>query len=192
MAPETDGLNESIDELDDDVTGLEEIDQLVQLGGDESLTATEAHEFAAEHGAAVILLAGEFEAGKTTLIVEMYSRFLDGPVDGWLFAGSNTLVALDKRHLPTRYASGNAAATTERTQPEHEGLLHLRVVKDERTVPLFFTDLRGERFEHVADGVAAADEVPYAARANRTLVLIDGERIGDLALRQTAIIGPGN
>ena len=160
---------------------------MIPLGGGESLDLAEAHEIAAEYGAELILLAGEFESGKTTLLVELYSKFLAGPIEGWLFAGSKTLIALDKRHFPTRYASGNAAATTERTQPEHEGLIHLRLVKGERTISLFLTDLRGERFEHVRDGAPASDEVPYVARANQTLVLVDGEKIRDLALRQSAI-----
>lgn len=187
--PEPDELTEEVDDIEEEdvATVPETVDQVVQLGGGESLTTPEAHDIAAEYGAEIILIAGEFKAGKTTLMIELYSRFLEGPVGGWLFAGSRTLVALDKRHLPTRYASGNVAATTERTQPEHEGLIHLRIVKEERTVPLFFTDLRGERFEHVTDGVPAAGEVPNVARANRTMVLIDGEKIGDVALRQTAM-----
>ena len=185
-SPLTDAPTETIPEPESEPEGSETAEWLTLEGG-ESLSSAEAHTVAAEYGATTVLLAGESESGKTTLIVELYARFLEGPVNGWKFGGSKTLFALDRRHLPTRYASGRSKATTERTQPEHEGLLHLRLAKNGRMLSPFLTDLRGERFEHVADGVPASTEVPFVRQAYHTLILVDGQRISATSTRQQAI-----
>lgn len=170
-----------------EASGEEDEEQLVQLSGGESLSVVEAHDAAAEYGARVVLLAGEFEAGKTTLIVELYARFLHGSFAGWMFGGSQTLIALDGRHFPTRYRSGREIPATDRTQPEHEGLLHLRLSQGSRHVALFLADMRGERFEHIIDGVPVQEELPLAHRADRTMILVDGAKLADATLRQDAI-----
>lgn len=183
-ASEEDSAEESFANED----AVPEVEEMVHLAGDAALTPAEAHDVASEHGARLVLVAGEFEAGKTTLGVELYGRFLLGAYEGWKFGGSHTLIALDKRYFPTRYASGREKAVTERTQTGHEGLLHFRLASDGREFALLLSDYRGERFENIIDGASVQEETPIARRADATLVLINGVKIADSKLRQESIV----
>jgi hypothetical protein len=172
----------------DEESPEEEEEEWVQLGSDVALSVSEADDVAGERGATVVLVAGEYEAGKTTLLVELYARFLHGSFDGWAFAGSRTLMAFDKRHFPTRQASGRSTPTTERTQDEDMRVLHLRLASGPREVVLMPSDIRGEFFEHLIDGAPVADEVPLAARSDKVLILINGAKIADGYQRQEAMM----
>ena len=175
------------DSDDQQVEAGDEADTWVHLGGDDSLSTLEADQLAGEYGATVVLVAGEYESGKTTLLVELYGRFLIGPFCGLKFAGTRTLDAFDKRHFPTRYDSGWQAPTSEHTSDEDMRVLHLRLWNGARHRVLMPTDIKGEFFERVIDGRDVQEEVPIAHRADKTLVLIDGASISDTSRRQQAM-----
>jgi len=162
------------------------VDEWVQIGGDTSLTMQDADPIAAQYGATLVLIAGEQESGKTTLLVELYGRFLLGPFSGLRFAGSETLDAFDARHFEVRYDSGKLAATTSRTQEEDMRVLHLRLSDGVRQRVLLPSDIRGEFFEHIVNGQPVAQEVAVASRADKTMVLVDGEQVADLSTRHLA------
>jgi Double-GTPase 2 len=159
----------------------------VELGGDESLTTNDADALAAKHGARVVLVAGEFYSGKTTLIAELYGQFLSGPFCGWCFAGSDVLYALDRRYHGARASSGLEYPDTPRTEEEEMRLLDLRARRDERLLSLMFSDIRGEFFDNVTQGAPVADQLPLASRSDIALVLVDGAKIGDKFRRAEAI-----
>ena len=167
-----------------------EPDWVVLDNGDASLDLTDASRVAAEIGAIVILLAGAHDAGKTTLLVELYAQFLDGPCRNLRFAGSKTLDALDYRQFASRLGSGNEVPNTERTGETDMRLLHLRLSDQKGNhKALMPSDLKGELFEDLIAGVDSVDSIiPLARRADRTIVLVDGERIADPALRQSATL----
>jgi len=50
-----------------------------------------AHEIAAAHDTKLVVLLGEKDSGKTTLLAELHQLFLEGPVGDMMFAGSMTL-----------------------------------------------------------------------------------------------------
>jgi hypothetical protein len=62
-------------------------------------------------------------------------------------------------------------------------MLHLRVRRpDGNLVELLISDLAGEQFERVREGRALVAELPWATRADRVVVLVDGaalERPGE-------------
>jgi hypothetical protein len=182
---EHEGLDDDVDEEAEPASAP--LQRWVNLGGDVALTPSEANQLAARHPCRLVLVAGEFESGKTTLLVELYARFLHGPFAGADFGGSATLRALDARHHPARENSGRAVPTTERTQDEDMRLLHLRVRRHGSLHNLLFSDIRGEFFEAIADRADAIEYVPLAARADVCLVLVDGAAIADLRRRQTAV-----
>lgn len=157
------------------------------IGGDTALTLAEADEIAARAPCRVVLVAGEFESGKTTLVVELYAQFLDGPFAGASFGGSRTLRALDSRHHPARAMSGGTVPTTVATRDENMRVLHLRLRRHGRVHDLLLSDVRGEYFENIIDGAAAASEVPLAARADLCLLAIDGQLVAVPEERQRAI-----
>lgn len=159
----------------------------VFLGGDAPLSVQEADQLAAHAPCRVVLVAGEFESGKTTLVVELYAQFLQGSFGGAHFGGSRTLRALDKRHHPAREKSGHVTPKTERTADEDMRLLHLRLRRHGRLQDLLLSDVKGEFFENIVDGAGVAREVPLATRADLCLLMVDGASVANTIHRQSAV-----
>lgn len=159
----------------------------VELGGDESLTVEAAELIAATHGAVVVLVAGEFRSGKTTLVAELYGQFLGGPYRDWSFAGAEALSALDRRYHGKRESSGLKSAESGRTEEEEMRLLDLRCRQGDRLLSLMFSDVRGEFFDNVIQGADVEQEVPLAKRSDRALVLLDGDKVADPRSRTSAV-----
>jgi hypothetical protein len=159
---------------------------MVGLPGAKSLTWDEADRCARRHGATVVLVAGNQNSGKTTLLLQLWAQFLSGPFAGYRFAGSETLDAFDDRHYPSRLDSGNPY--TEHTTDTDMRFLHLRVADaaGNRQV-LLMTDLWGELFESVARGAPVSDRLPVAPHAHKTMVIIDGEEVADPTRREAAL-----
>ena len=168
---------------DEDAVGEEEISKLdeptVELGGGESLTIPLADQTATRYGAQVVLIAGDFQSGKTTLLAELYGRFLKGPYEGWSFAGSDCIRALDARYHGTRESSGLAHPDVPRTEDEEMRLVDLRVERAGTRVPLMLSDIRGELFDSIVEGAPVEEAVPLAARADKLVILVDGEKVAD-------------
>jgi hypothetical protein len=163
-------------------------DAWVGLGGADSLTWAECDRVAARHGATIVLVAGNQESGKTTLLLQLWAQFLRGPFAGYRFAGSETLDAFDDRHYPCRVDSGNSYPLTEHTTDTDMRFLHLRVADAiGRCQALLMTDLWGELFEEVAMGAKVTDRVPVAPKADKTMVIIDGEEVADDTRREAAL-----
>jgi hypothetical protein len=136
----------------------------------------------------IILVAGNQESGKTTLLLQLWAQFLRGPFAGYRFAGSETLDAFDDRHYPCRVDSGNPYPFTEHTTDTDTRFLHLRVAdKDGERQALLMTDLWGELFKDIAMGAKVADRVPVAPKADKTIVIIDGEEIAGETKREAAM-----
>lgn len=153
------------------------------IGGDEALSMAEAGNVTAAKPSTVVLVAGDFASGKTTLVVELWAQFLEGSFHGWDFAGSKTLAAFDRRHSTARLSSGLAQATTERTQDDDMRLLHLEIAARGSKRSLLFSDVKGEFFGELVDGHAVAESVPLASRADLCVLVIDGRNLGNPADR---------
>lgn len=154
-----------------------------------ALTLKDVYEITALSRARVILLAGMPKSGKTTLIASLFHAFQRGPLAGFAFAGSRTLLGFDARCHDARVSSRRSSAATERTKTEAaELLLHLQVRKDycSSVTDLLFVDMSGEHYEAVRDSVDECKNVPLIRRADHFVLLVDGERLADLAQRQKA------
>ena len=152
---------------------------MIELGGAVALSMEEASDFLARESGNIVLVAGPVGSGKTTLVVELYARFLYGPFANATFGGSETLRALDSRHFPALEPSGSAMPSTDRTQDEDVRLLHLKLSVGGSERHLLFSDVRGEMFENIVDGVPVIEELPMGPRVDRCLLVIDGERAAD-------------
>lgn len=125
-----------------------------------------------------IVLAGPIESGKTTLLTSLYELFQWRKVEGYAFAGSNTLPAFEERCYLSRRESGNVVPRTQRTpykgpDPQY---LHLRVRASEGLRPFrdfLFTDVSGEMFEHARDSTTECKEMLFLKRANHFLLFLD-------------------
>lgn len=159
----------------------------VDLPGSESLDLTDATAVAAHVGSTVILVAGKNYSGKTTLLVQIYAQFLNGPFAGLEFAGSETLDAFDERHFGGRAVSGNEGEEMDHTEDVDMRFLHLRLADStEHQRALMPTDLVGELFNDIRDGVRVDERVPIARRADKVLFVVDGAEVKELGQRQVA------
>lgn len=139
----------------------------------------------------VIVLAGDVNSGKTTLLTSIYERFLDGTFGGYMFARSETLPGFERRCHLSRITSDRISPDTDRTRGPMT-LLHLRVQHvDSKTPPreLLFSDISGEDFEAARNSVDVCRQMPIIKRADHCLLLIDGKRLVSLEQRQKAFRG---
>ena len=142
-----------------------------------ALSFSEARTLTGRRGATVVLLVGEVGVGKTTLLVELWSQFLlKGTIFSHRFAGSRTALAFEERSYHSRVQSGAVSATTTRTQEADGGFLHLRIQRpDDSLLEILFADISGECFGRIRGGTTLLDELPWAVRVDRFLVILDGK-----------------
>lgn len=141
-----------------------------------ALNFEEARTLTGRRGATLVLLVGEVGVGKTTLLAELWSLLLlHGSILSHKLAGSRTALAYEERAYHSRIESRVATATTLRTQEAHDGFLHLRIQRPGGSLcELLFADITGEHFERIREGTPLLEELPWAERADRFLVILDG------------------
>lgn len=151
------------------------------IGGDHSLSPDEANSVVSRDESVLVIVAGDVKAGKTTLLIALFDQLLRGPFATWSFAGSQTMRVLDLIHKDARLSSGRAVATTERTQAEDMRLLHVTLQNKHRRLALLVSDVRGEFFEDLVNGLDVAQAVPLASRADLAVIAVDGAKLVDAA-----------
>ena len=147
------------------------------FASDAALSFEEARSVTGRRGATLVLLMGEVGAGKTTLLVELWSLLLmHGSICSHSLAGSRTALALEERAYHSRLEARIRTATTIRTHEANEGFLHLRIRRPDGSLrELLFADVTGEHFRRIREGTPLLDELPWAGRLDRFLVIVDGK-----------------
>ncbi len=155
----------------------------------EALIAVQADALASESETTVVIVAGDVDSGKTTLIGCSYSSFLEGPVGIWRFAGSRTLLGYDRRVHNHRVSSNQDAATTEHSSLGVDEYYHLDVqstVGNQRH-RLLLHDISGEAYQNAIDAMTSAEELAMVRRADVVVILLDGNRLLKKARRGAAV-----
>lgn len=151
-----------------------------------ALNAASARSITRDKPTHLILIAGDEESGKTTLLASLYECFLVGPFGQYSFAGSQSLVGFEARCYLSRIHSGRSFPETERTKPgASDTLLHLRVFdksKNKQT-DLLFSDLPGEIFRLAKDSTEECKKLKILHRCDRFVLLLDCERLIDFENR---------
>jgi hypothetical protein len=148
-----------------------------------ALEPHEANDLLAERGGEVIVIAGEAESGKTTLLTVLFALLRAGSLGPYSFCESVTLLGFERRAFLASTSSFSSEEETDRTlNITDEGeLLHLVLRSQEgggdRRIQVFLTDIPGEKFRKVRNNTAAAEEIPLLSRADKLLILADGERL---------------
>ena len=142
-----------------------------------ALSLEEARTLTGRRGATLVLLVGEVGVGKTTLLVELWSLLLlQGSINSHNLAGSRTAMAFEERAYHSRIESRVDTATTVRTPEADDGFLHLRIQRPDGSLcELLFADITGEHFERIREGTPLLEELPWASRVDRFLVILDGK-----------------
>ena len=152
----------------------------VTLSSGEALTVADVDEFLRLRGIILIAVVGDRDSGKTTLLLSLYERFLRGPFAGRSFAGSRTLVSLEKKSHYSRLDSGRAEADTART-PISEGLKFIHFGLGSQTslsqIDLMLSDRAGETYRLARSDSKIVPELIEISKADRVLLLLDGRRI---------------
>jgi|GEM_PF-457152 len=174
----------------DDNGDIDVIDDLPQTGDErivlpqgEPLNVEEVDQFLRWRGATFITIIGERDSGKTTLICAIYDRFLRGPFAGCLFAGSRTLVGLERRSHYARIDSGRLHPDTPRTSIS-EGLrfFHFAIRNggiDASRSDLMLSDRAGEIYSLARSNSSILDDLVEIEKADRLVLLLDGARIAE-------------
>lgn len=140
--------------------------------------------------ASVIAIVGERKGGKTTLITELYERFLRGEFAGALFTHSLTLLGFERKSFQSRAESCAESPDTPRTSKQ-DGLtffhLGLTDAADLRRTDLLISERAGEVFREVRDRPSLATGLIEIRKARVVAFIVDGERVADPRLRAEAL-----
>jgi hypothetical protein len=189
--PDIDAQPSDEDTVPDPGEGLEVVGEPTRslVTSESALSLSEARLISGRRGATVVLLMGEVSAGKTTLLAELWTRFLlDGEIGGLSLAGSRTAIALEERAYLSRMRSMAVGSDTARTSIDNEGFLHMRVARNNgKRVELLLSDVSGEHFERIREGTRLVDELPWVSRVDRFAVFVDGQGLAQPGLREIII-----
>lgn len=176
-------------EVDADVDVFEQSDttnipaqnlQWAALPSSETLTVEEADQFLRWRDATVVAIVGERNGGKTTLIAEIYSRFLHGSFADTLFCHSLSLRGFEKKCFQSRAESGALHPDTPRTSAQ-EGLsffhLALSNASDLKRQDLLISERAGEVYREIRDKPQRATGMIEIRKASSIVLIIDGERV---------------
>lgn len=158
----------------------------VTLSSAAKLSVLEANRLLRQHECKVIAVIGPHDAGKTSLIASIFDLFQEGPVGSIEFASSSTLHAFEQ-------ACHYARCTSERTTPDSErttlgeGIKFYHLGVRGQSVPdgmaLIIGDRAGETYREATDNLDEAYEFCEVNRADTITILVDGERLLDIAAR---------
>jgi hypothetical protein len=155
----------------------------------DALTLEQARQLSGRRGARLVLVMGEAGTGKTALFAALWQRLIeqDG-LAGHRLAGSRTALGFERRAHWQRLDCGQSEARFPPTPPGDAVLLHLRVRRpDGERVELLLSDLAGEQFERVREGRPLRAEIPWAARADRFVIIVDGEALSRAGESEIAV-----
>ncbi len=163
----------------------------VNLPSGDALTPDEVDQFLRWRDATFVTVIGDSNSGKTTLICALYERFLKGPFAGLGFAGSRTLVALERRSHHSRVDSGRVTPETAHTSLL-EGLRYFHFAVAPNGQPgkrrdLLLSDRSGEVYRRARNNSTVVGTLPEIPQANRIVLLLDGRRVADPIERNGAI-----
>ena len=149
----------------------------------QAMNQQELFQLSAHEDLELVLVAGPFESGKTTLETMLYYVFLEGRNKKLNFGGSYTIPGFKKRTEKILYSSGEPEAVMGRTLlQDTDCFLHLRVCNETgQSQNLIFADLPGEIFEktgYIEDYREAFEDV------ENVIVIMDGSKVCNINERQ--------
>ncbi len=153
----------------------------------QAMNQQELFQFSAHEDLKLVLVAGPFSSGKTTLETMLYYVFLEGKNKKLNFGGSYTIPGFKKRTEKILYSSGEPEPVMRRTfLQDTDCFLHLRVCDETgQSQNLIFADLPGEIFEktgYIEDYREIFEDV------ENVIVIMDGEKICDVYERQNVYL----
>lgn len=166
--------------------------QYIRLPSGEGLDDIEAAKVAAAGQARVVIIAGPYGSGKTTILTALFDAFQEAPFANFTFRGSRTLIGFEQRcHLGRVESGQNVAETAHTSVREGVVFLHLDLAFDRGTHlahrHLLLSDISGELFREISDSADGIDGVRALSRADHLCIVLDGEKLAGKATRHAAL-----
>ncbi|WP_158799418.1 hypothetical protein [Pedobacter sp. L105] len=179
------------DEDKDVVIGKIEVNKnVIDVYSGKALNLTEVNRISKSSLTRLVILAGLPDAGKTTMLLSLMHLFqTNTSFEGFLFAGSETLLDFEEKSHPSKIASEKLDDDTNRTPIGPPTFLHLKVAQQtdvNNTIDLLFTDISGELFIALKDSSQDAKKFIICQRADHFALFFDSDRITTLKERANA------
>lgn len=154
------------------------------------MSAAETEDITLRWPTQFIVLAGAEGSGKTTMVASLYEHLGRGSLAGFDFAGSRSLLGLERICHANRVDSGGTRPTTERTIPSDEtAYYHLALREtagERRRQQVLLSALSGELYRWARNSREECEKLTFLHRANTIVVLVDGEKLASLEQRVNA------
>ena len=140
----------------------------------------------------VVGLLGEPDSGKTAYLVSLYLLLSRNGLNGFTYADSKSLMALDELSRGARSWEGGMpeqmTAHTVRSDGRSVGFLHFKLVRgsDRARQNVLIPDLPGEWTTSLVDG-NRTDRLDFLTSADSIWLMVDGRRLADDSQRLHAI-----
>jgi hypothetical protein len=162
----------------------------IAIPSSESLTTEDVTAFMCSQPATIIVLLGDRDSGKSTLICSIYDRFLHGSFAGFDSCGIRTITGLERRAHLERTDSGRSTPDTQHTSIA-EGLqyFHFPVTSTKNVGPrhdFIISDRAGELYKNARGNSVLVDQLIELPSADFVVILLDGARLAELATRAGA------
>ena len=147
----------------------------------EPLSVVQASSHMKERTTKIITMLGPAEAGKTSIIAEVYDAFQYQAYEQILFAGSKTLAGLERICHKVRGSSRGGDLYEKRTDMTEDPVFyHLSIkVIDSEHLDLLISDRSGETYREILDRPGQAKTCVELTRAHIVNLLVDGIRLSD-------------
>lgn len=144
------------------------------------LRLTEITSITKRYACDLVVILGDLDCGKTTLLATIFDLFQIGQFKKYLFAGSLTQKGFEIRSHLSRMVSGSTKADTERTKALDFRILHIAIKSIETPLKKHFllSDISGETIQLArSSGSAMKEQLGVVKLANHVIYIIDGEKI---------------
>lgn len=139
----------------------------------------------------IVIIIGESDVGKTTLLSSIFDLFQLGMFSTLYFSSSQTCLGFEIKCHKSREASNANIPETDKTNTKAFSFLHLAIKRlGELMNPaqhLLLSDIGGERFREAASSSSYMRELAIMKFATHFTFLIDGSRLADKYQRTATI-----
>ena len=149
---------------------------------DDLLTGNDLYELSSREATTIIYVLGDIGSGKTTLETVIYGLFCEKIHEEWLFAGSKTINAYERRRQYISAKSGKTGVDMPRTSAHESPRVFLHMELFHRLLAcrknVLFTDISGEVYQACAkkcDMIEA--KLPLIDYADHILLLLDAKKL---------------
>lgn len=176
-------ISSNSDTLANSASSTEE--RLFRIGGGKTLSVPEASSLLKTAPAPIVSFLGQVEAGKTSLIAEVYDAFQYGNYTTLKFAGSLTLLAFEQICHKVRASSEATDQSQTRTDLTDDPIFYHLSLRgaDCGLSEILIADRSGETYAELMDTPQRASECLELTRATVLNLLVDGARLCETAER---------